>query len=69
MTVNRKPSKTQQLRRAAVKAALPEVKSLVAKHGRPVVNSCLIKLNELNRKQKRADELRAQLDRLLEELR
>lgn len=54
--------------RQAVATAMPDVRELVKKHGLTLVNSCLVKLREHDKTQRRAAELRAQADKLEREL-
>lgn len=47
--------------RNAVNAAMPDVKAAVAKHGRTVVSSCLIRLKLLDKQAKLLAKLKSQV--------
>lgn len=57
------PSKAERLRQEVV-AAMPEVRELVKKHGITRIQSCLTRLREYDKTQRKAEELRAKADEL-----
>lgn len=57
------PSKADQ-HRQRVAAAMPDVRELVKKHGLTIVQSCLTRLREYDKTQRKAEELRAKADEL-----
>lgn len=59
-----KPASQSEQRRQAVLAAIPDVRELVKKHGLSVVNSCLTRLREYDKKQRQAQKLRDEADEL-----
>ena len=60
-------SKAEQ-RRQLVISAMPDVRDLVKKHGLSVINSCLGRLREYDKKQRAAQRLREEADKLEREL-
>lgn len=50
--------------RQAVTMAMPDVRELVKKHGLTMVQSCLTRLREYDKTQRKAEELRAKADEL-----
>ena len=54
--------------RLAMQSAMPDVREVVKKHGLTMVNSCLSKLREFDKKARKADELRLQAEALEREL-
>lgn len=61
-------SKPEQ-RRRQVAAAMPDVKAAVEKYGLSVVHSCVARLRENDKTQRKAQELRAEADALSQKLR
>lgn len=56
-------SKAEQ-REREIGAVMPEVRELIKKHGITRVQSCLSRLREFDKTQRKADELRAKADEL-----
>lgn len=63
-----KRSKTQQYLDADRSKAMPEVKKLVKKHGRKIVNWCINQLREYEKKVKQLAELKKEAEELEKEL-
>lgn len=60
--------KMVERRRAAAKAAMPEVKKLVRRFGRAAVGNCLAKIRTFDKEAKRLAALRQQVRELAQKL-
>lgn len=58
----------RQQHQMAVQAAMPDVREVVKKHGLTMVNSCLSKLREFDKKARKAEQLRQEAEKLEREL-
>jgi len=63
----RKPSKMDQ-HNEAIKAAMPEVRALVKKHGRSIIRSCIERIYQYEKKATQVERLKAEADALEQKL-
>ena len=61
------PTKREQYRQRLLEA-MPDVKEVVRKHGIALVNSCIIKLREIDKNSRKVQELREKADELEREI-
>lgn len=64
----KKTVSAREKHRQAVQSAMPDVREIVKKHGLTMVNSCLSKLREFDKKARKAEQLRQEADKLEQEL-
>lgn len=64
----KKQISAREKHRQAVQSAMPDVREVVKKHGLTMVNSCLLKLREFDKKARKAEQLRQEADKLEQEL-
>lgn len=57
-----------ELRRNALRAAMPEVRALCDKHGRSIVLSCVTRISEYEKKAAEVERMRKEAERLEQKL-